>query len=191
MIAVSNDATTAMESVNARSENGLKLHADFVSGHVDLAKKTGAQIVYGPTAKTDFESYFAKDGEAGIKIFEENIATLVAVEANSAPVTCIVPLRTAILLLNPSPLRRTIFSCTIMAASNTKPTEKANPARDITFKLRPNKLKARKATAREMGIVSAMIRVGRNPRKNTHKIPSASKTPMPKLPFTRLSAFLI
>ena len=26
-------------------------HADFVSGHVDLAKKTGAKIVYGPNAK--------------------------------------------------------------------------------------------------------------------------------------------
>ncbi|MCH8545320.1 MAG: MBL fold metallo-hydrolase, partial [Cryomorphaceae bacterium] len=26
-------------------------HADFVSGHLDLAKKTGADIVYGPTAK--------------------------------------------------------------------------------------------------------------------------------------------
>jgi glyoxylase-like metal-dependent hydrolase (beta-lactamase superfamily II)/rhodanese-related sulfurtransferase len=38
-------------------------HADFVSGHVDLAKKTGATIVYGPTAKTEFESYEAKDGE--------------------------------------------------------------------------------------------------------------------------------
>ncbi|WP_421938360.1 MBL fold metallo-hydrolase [Pedobacter sp.] len=38
-------------------------HADFVSGHVDLAEKSGAQIVYGPTAKTAFESYIAKDGE--------------------------------------------------------------------------------------------------------------------------------
>ncbi len=38
-------------------------HADFVSGHVDLAKKTGAKIVFGPTAKTDYESYNAKDGE--------------------------------------------------------------------------------------------------------------------------------
>jgi glyoxylase-like metal-dependent hydrolase (beta-lactamase superfamily II)/rhodanese-related sulfurtransferase len=39
-------------------------HADFVSGHVDLAKKTGAKIVYGPTtAKTGFEIYIAKDGE--------------------------------------------------------------------------------------------------------------------------------
>jgi hydroxyacylglutathione hydrolase len=38
-------------------------HADFVSGHVDLAEKSGATIVYGPTAKTEFESHVAKDGE--------------------------------------------------------------------------------------------------------------------------------
>ena len=38
-------------------------HADFVSGHLDLAKKTGATIVYGPTATTEFEKHEAKDGE--------------------------------------------------------------------------------------------------------------------------------
>ena len=38
-------------------------HADFVSGHVDLAKKTGATIVYGPTAETNFDIHVAKDGE--------------------------------------------------------------------------------------------------------------------------------
>ncbi|WDF54174.1 MBL fold metallo-hydrolase [Mucilaginibacter sp. KACC 22063] len=38
-------------------------HADFVSGHIDLARNTGAQIVYGPTAETAFEAYHAKDGE--------------------------------------------------------------------------------------------------------------------------------
>jgi len=38
-------------------------HADFVSGHVDLSKKTGAEIVYGPTAKANFEMKVAKDGE--------------------------------------------------------------------------------------------------------------------------------
>lgn len=38
-------------------------HADFVSGHVDLAKKTGAKIVYGPTATPHYEAYIAKDGE--------------------------------------------------------------------------------------------------------------------------------
>jgi glyoxylase-like metal-dependent hydrolase (beta-lactamase superfamily II)/rhodanese-related sulfurtransferase len=38
-------------------------HADFVSGHIDLYKKTGAPIVYGPTAKPEFEFISAKDGE--------------------------------------------------------------------------------------------------------------------------------
>lgn len=38
-------------------------HADFVSGHVDLSKKTGAPIVYGPTANPDFEAIIAEDGQ--------------------------------------------------------------------------------------------------------------------------------
>ena len=38
-------------------------HADFVSGHLDLAKKSGARIVYGPNAETEYEKVEAKDGE--------------------------------------------------------------------------------------------------------------------------------
>jgi hydroxyacylglutathione hydrolase len=38
-------------------------HADFVSGHLDLAKKTGATIVFGPTAVPNFEAHVATDGE--------------------------------------------------------------------------------------------------------------------------------
>lgn len=38
-------------------------HADFVSGHLDLAKKTGADIVFGPTAKPSFEALIAKDNQ--------------------------------------------------------------------------------------------------------------------------------
>ena len=38
-------------------------HADFVSGHIDLAKATGATIVYGPTAVPSFPAHIAKDGE--------------------------------------------------------------------------------------------------------------------------------
>ena len=38
-------------------------HADFVSGHLDLAKKTGANIVYGPEANTSYEKHLAVDGE--------------------------------------------------------------------------------------------------------------------------------
>ncbi|MEJ5993034.1 MBL fold metallo-hydrolase [Pedobacter sp. Du54] len=38
-------------------------HADFVSGHIDLAEKSGATIVYGPTAQTNFKAHIATDGE--------------------------------------------------------------------------------------------------------------------------------
>jgi len=38
-------------------------HADFVSGHIDLAKATGATIVYGPGAETTFKTHIAQDGE--------------------------------------------------------------------------------------------------------------------------------
>ncbi len=57
--------------IQKAKENGVKIkyifethfHADFVSGHVDLAKKTGAKIIYGPTAETEYETHVAKDGE--------------------------------------------------------------------------------------------------------------------------------
>ncbi|HRF26977.1 MAG TPA: MBL fold metallo-hydrolase [Ferruginibacter sp.] len=38
-------------------------HADFVSGHLDLSKKTGAPIVYGPNANPEFDCIVAKDGQ--------------------------------------------------------------------------------------------------------------------------------
>lgn len=38
-------------------------HADFVSGHVTLAEKTGASIIFGPTASPSFKAHIAKDGE--------------------------------------------------------------------------------------------------------------------------------
>ena len=52
-------------------EHGSKLkyvfethfHADFVSGHIDLAAKTGAKIVYGPQATASYEVVNATDGE--------------------------------------------------------------------------------------------------------------------------------
>lgn len=36
-------------------------HADFVSGHLDLSQKTGAPIVYGPTANPEFSAIIAED----------------------------------------------------------------------------------------------------------------------------------
>lgn len=38
-------------------------HADFVSGHIDLSQKTGAPIIYGPTAKPGFDAITATDGQ--------------------------------------------------------------------------------------------------------------------------------
>lgn len=38
-------------------------HADFVSGHIDLAKATGAKIVYGPSAQANYDIYVGTDGE--------------------------------------------------------------------------------------------------------------------------------
>lgn len=38
-------------------------HADFVSGHIDLAKKTDAKIIFGPNANTDYSAYIASDNE--------------------------------------------------------------------------------------------------------------------------------
>ncbi|MFN0290454.1 MBL fold metallo-hydrolase [Pedobacter helvus] len=65
------------------AQNGAKIkyifethfHADFVSGHIDLAEKSGATIVYGPTATTAFEAHIATDGEQ-FKIGDLTITTL-------------------------------------------------------------------------------------------------------------------
>lgn len=57
--------------IDRLNKDGVKLkyilethfHADFVSGHLDLSRKTGAAIVYGPNAKPDFEILSAEDGQ--------------------------------------------------------------------------------------------------------------------------------
>ena len=50
-------------------------HADFVSGHLDLSAKTGATIVYGPTANTKFDCHVATDGEV-LKVGDVEIHVL-------------------------------------------------------------------------------------------------------------------
>ena len=57
--------------IKMAEEKGVKIkyifethfHADFVSGHVELAAKTGAPIVYGPDTQASFKVHVAKDGE--------------------------------------------------------------------------------------------------------------------------------
>jgi len=50
-------------------------HADFVSGHIDLAKQTGATIVFGPNASPKFDTYIATDGEV-LKVGDVSIKVL-------------------------------------------------------------------------------------------------------------------
>lgn len=57
--------------LNEAEANGQKIkyiiethsHADFVSGHIELAEKTGAEIIYGEKAATKFPTYKVKDGD--------------------------------------------------------------------------------------------------------------------------------
>jgi glyoxylase-like metal-dependent hydrolase (beta-lactamase superfamily II)/rhodanese-related sulfurtransferase len=57
--------------IDRAAKDGVKIkyvfethfHADFVSGHLDLSKKTGASIVYGPNANPEFEAIIAEDGQ--------------------------------------------------------------------------------------------------------------------------------
>jgi hydroxyacylglutathione hydrolase len=69
--------------VDRATEDGAKIkyvlethfHADFVSGHLDLSKKTGATIVFGPTAQPNFDAHIAKDGEE-LKVGDVTIKVL-------------------------------------------------------------------------------------------------------------------
>ena len=49
-------------------------HADFVSGHIDLSKATGASIVYGPGTVANFPVYVAKDKETAISYLDKVLA---------------------------------------------------------------------------------------------------------------------
>lgn len=69
--------------INRAEQNGAKIkyvlethfHADFVSGHLDLAEKTGAQIVFGPTAKPGFNALVALDGQV-LKVGDVSLTVL-------------------------------------------------------------------------------------------------------------------
>jgi hydroxyacylglutathione hydrolase len=76
-------------------------HADFVSGHVDLSKKTGAPIVYGPNANPAFEAIIATDGQE-LKVGELTIK-VVHTPGHTMESTCY-------LLLDPTGKPHAIFS---------------------------------------------------------------------------------
>jgi hydroxyacylglutathione hydrolase len=65
------------EEDNAKIKYVLEthFHADFVSGHLDLSRKTGATIVFGPTAQPNFDAHIAEDGEV-LKLGDVTIKVL-------------------------------------------------------------------------------------------------------------------
>jgi len=82
-VAIIDPLREVQEYIDRAANNNAKInyifethfHADFVSGHVTLAEKTGAKIVFGPTAKTNFESHIATNNEV-FKVGEISITVL-------------------------------------------------------------------------------------------------------------------
>ena len=70
-VAIIDPLREVQDYINRATNNNAKIkyifethfHADFVSGHVTLAEKTGGKIVFGPNAATKFDSHIATDGE--------------------------------------------------------------------------------------------------------------------------------
>jgi len=68
-VAIIDPLREVQDYINRAENNNAKIkyifethfHADFVSGHVTLAEKTGAKIVFGPSAKTNFDAVIAED----------------------------------------------------------------------------------------------------------------------------------
>jgi hydroxyacylglutathione hydrolase len=82
-VAIIDPLREVQEYIDRAANNNAKIkyifethfHADFVSGHVTLAEKTGAKIVFGPTAKTNFESHISTNNEV-FKLGELTITVL-------------------------------------------------------------------------------------------------------------------
>ena len=70
-VAIIDPLREVQDYIDSAAKNNAKIkyifethfHADFVSGHVTLAEKTGAEIVFGPTAKTNFDSIIAENNQ--------------------------------------------------------------------------------------------------------------------------------
>lgn len=61
-------------------------HADFVSGHVSLAEKTGAPIIYGPDANPSFEATIATDGQ----VFQLGDVSITVLHTPGHTIECVV-----------------------------------------------------------------------------------------------------
>ncbi|QTE21679.1 MBL fold metallo-hydrolase [Polaribacter cellanae] len=82
-VAIIDPLREVQDYINKATKNNAKIkyifethfHADFVSGHVTLAEKTDAKIVFGPSAKTNFDAIIAEDNQV-FKVGEITITLL-------------------------------------------------------------------------------------------------------------------
>lgn len=98
-------------------------HADFVSGHLTLSEKTGAPIVYGPTAETKFDSHIAKDGET----FKIGNVTIKAIHSPGHTMES-----TCYLLMDENGKQKALFSGDTLFIGDVGRPDLAQKANDIT-----------------------------------------------------------
>jgi len=114
-----------------------------------------------------------------MKTTGRNTATVVRVEASTAPQTSLVPSYAARTGPLPSCFRcRSMFSRTTMALSTSMPTAKEMPARETTFRLRPKSFMKMKVPMMEMGMDTATMTVDEKLRRKSSSTMTASAPPM-------------
>ena len=98
-------------------------HADFVSGHLDLSKQTGAPIVYGPTAQPEFNALIAQDGQ----VFEIGAIKIKALHTPGHTMES-----TTFLLINEEGKDEAIFSGDTLFLGDVGRPDLAQKAADMT-----------------------------------------------------------
>ena len=131
------------------------------TGNTVIAMKNEAETA---TAIVSARSWNSCPSMPSMNSTGRKMATLVTVEANSAPVICRVPLATASRICMPSWRQRTMFSSVTMAASMTSPTANARPASEMTLRDLSNRRSATNATSSDNGTVAVTSSVARRLR---------------------------
>jgi len=99
-------------------------HADFVSGHIDLAKATGATIIYGPATETRLPVHIARDGE----VFRVGALTLTALHTPGHTLES-----TCYLLHDPSGREHCIFTGDTLFVGDVGRPDLAQKGADLTM----------------------------------------------------------
>ena len=155
------------------------------ASHFDAAAgmTVRATIIEATTATEMVRARSAKSWPASSSrnTMGRKMATVVAVEASSAPQTCSGPVSAASFASMPRSRSRTTFSSTTMAASRVIPTANARPASEMMLTVRPAKSRKMNAANSDTGIEIATSSVRRGLRRNHHSTAMASTTPRPRL----------